>query len=239
MPKLTTLITCVFLLTLTGCQNKPNDSSEDVAGKNNNNQEQEQNPTSRVKVGDRADYLLDKDSARTSSMINRGTASALVTNHLPRVPAYLVALTYDLGITYFGDQNGTQDLEVPDAYFDPGFMEQLRSRGQMETATFSVRHLGFDDVTTMDGNSYPNCDVIEIYNIDTTSAANPAMVTMAHSLLQDAAIATTGNQKASVENLKIRARVHESVPVIGAAQLDIQGTTSGFNLKAGFDYEKP
>ena len=194
-------------------------------------------------VGELANYKLDKSRARTTSMIKRGTVVAEVIEHLPNDPdgaAYMTKMDYDLRVSFVGEKKGTVNLKAPEEFFTEAFLKQLRQDGQVDTPKFKVRHLGYGDAKNMDKKLYKNADIIEIYDVDTSTAKTLSFFGFAYSVLQDAAIAKLGpDGNANIEDLVIKAYVHSSVPVIGAAKIDLSGKTSGYNFKAGFDFYIP
>jgi hypothetical protein len=183
-------------------------------------------------VGERADYELDRSAARTSSLIQDGTLSLYITQHLPDQQggaAYETKLDYDFRLRYAGRQQGTKGMAVPFQFFTPEFMAELRRTGHYESASFKVDHLGYADARNLDGHLYENCDKIRIYDIEDLDAP---FVQVAVGLLE-AAVA------APIDDFVIVAHIKEGEPVLGAVKLDIAGKYSGLNVKAGADFRTP
>lgn len=185
-------------------------------------------------VGEKVKYKLDNSRARTTSMIKKGWFTAEVTEYLPDAangPAFNTKLTYDLTISWVGRKVGTKELEAPEQYFRPEFLEQLRSSKTMDLGTFKVAHKGFATVSTMNGKRYRNCDKILIHDIKNDPAEWSGFVRAAvHQITQ-----VTGVAETEIKNLKILAHVKSGIAVLGAVKIDISGQASGFDFKAGFD----
>src|SRR5690606_25913143 len=117
-----------------------------------------------AQVGDVADDQGDLDRRRTPSysrsgnlnteveMFNAGSGSDDCT--------YTTRIEYEFVIQCMGTRAGTRVLEVPAEFFTPEFKEELRTTGHYESEQFKIDHQGFADARTLDGNFYPNCDVI-------------------------------------------------------------------------------
>ncbi|MCB0366139.1 MAG: hypothetical protein H6624_15415 [Bdellovibrionaceae bacterium] len=243
MRTLTMAMIALMTISLFSCQKKPSDSADEVAAKNNNNNNPPGNQSQwrPIRMGEMADYELDKNSRRTSPLVNRGSATAKVVNQggSGANAFYVISLDYDIDVTYVGGQTGQQNIDTPAYFFTDALMDELRQKKQMDLTSFKIRHLGIEDANTLDGQSYDKCDVVEIYDVQQGALAQgPSVIGLAESLMADTAAATTGTMNASVDNLVIRARLHPSVPVMGAVQLDIQASSGGLPLKAGFDYKK-
>ena len=192
---------------------------------------------SRDPLGERAPYQLDKSRARTTSMIESGSADAVVTEYLPnheRGPSYNVDLNYDFVVQFYGHQKGTSKWAFSKEFFEPGFMENLRATGSYVTPDYKIRHEGYADAQNKDGVLYPHCDVILIYDVVIPEGKN------AISSILEAAAGMNPNAKGNpqIEDLKIRAHIFAATPVLGAVKLDLSGVTQGMNVKAGFDYHK-
>lgn len=184
-------------------------------------------------VGEEADYEVDPSNDRTMSMIRDGEANATVTQALPDHPdgpAYEVKLDYTFEIRWQGTREGTRTMAVPQEYFTEEFMEQLREEGEYVGPDFKMRHLGYADARTMDGNFYPNCDKILIYDIETDQKQT----------LRNISRDLFGvGPKNDIEDLEIETHVKVGMPVLGAVKLDVSGRYSGMRVKAGADYVAP
>lgn len=196
-------------------------------------------------VGDFAHYDLDRNPARTTSMILAGkfdvTVDAYVPDHADG-PAYETSLEYDFNVQMVGRKKGAEKMMVPADYFEPDFLQNLRDTGRYDGAGFKVRHEGYVDARTIDGTLYANCDKILIYDIQTaamqSSMANGAgrFLAVARDLIAMAARSQLG-VSGDVQDLQVRAAIYPGVPVLGAVKLDISGIVSGFRFKAGADYK--
>ena len=191
-------------------------------------------------VGERADYILDRDPARTSSMVQEGTMTAYVRAFVPPEnggPAYDSAIDYAFKIRFLGWQRGTETMSIDDDYFTPEFMVNLRANGEYHGDKFDVRWLGYVDAHTLEGIDYPRCDDILIYNID--QGFHSPFVAVAQGLLARAAGVRGAVPNDTIENLEIRAAIFAGVPVLGAVKLDVSGQYQGTDVKAGADYDAP
>ena len=192
--------------------------------------------TPRDPIGENLNYQLDKNGARTTSMIQSGAATATVTEFIPehqQGPSYNVNLDYDFVVQYYGRQKGSTKWAFAQEFFDPDFLVKLRETGLYETPDYKIRHEGFADARNLDGNFYPNCDKILIYDVKIPEATQIAPILYAAAGVDPNAVA-----KPPIENLKIRAHLFAGIPVLGAVKLDLSGVVQGMNAKAGFDYKK-
>ncbi len=192
-------------------------------------------------VGDKAHYDLDRNSSRTTSMILSGKVDVSVDAYIPGHKdgaAYESSMTYDFNVQMVGRKSGTQKVNVPADYFSPEFMANLRANGSYIGPDFKIQHEGFVDARTMDGNLYPHCDKILIYDMKTygTDSQLGGLFTIAQDLIAMAAQSQLGT-RADVEDLRVRAAIFAGVPVLGAVKLDVSGIVSGFNFKAGGDFK--
>ena len=172
-------------------------------------------------VGEQADYVVVNDPARTSSMIRSGTLDATVTEHLPDAEngeAFEVLINYDFVIQFYGRQSGSRAVEVPAEYFGEDFIRSLRQRGTYEHEKFKMRHDGFADAQNQDGQSYPSCDIVTMYDIDTGRDQGSFLPELA-----------------GIENLQIKLHIFHGTPVLGAVKIDVSGEYSGMPIKAGGD----
>lgn len=187
-------------------------------------------------LGETADYKVDRNSSRTTSMIQSGTMNASVDSYDPDNAdgaSYAVKIDYTLKIQFMGTRSGTEMVTVPEEYFTPEFMEDLRANGSYSSESFKVEHLGYADVRTMDGGVYPNCDKVRIYDIDTSKGGK--FVDFAKMLL------ASGQQHfdGDFEDMEIIGHIKEGLPVLGAAKIDVSGIYQGMRVKAGADYQRP
>lgn len=187
-------------------------------------------------VGERANYELDHSAARTSSMVQEGTMSAVVNGANDGGLTYDVQLDYRFKVRIVGMQTGSEHMPIDNAYFTPEFLEQLRNQGTYVGEKFKVRWLNFEDATTLDGHFYAHCDRILIYDIDAKADLPFALV--AQRLLVGAG-GGDPHTDASLENMEIKADIFYGVPVLGAVKLDVTGKFLGQNVKAGADYHSP
>ena len=189
-------------------------------------------------MGEKADYVLDKSGARTTSMVTDGTATGTVSAYLPnnpQGPSYNVQLNYDVTVRFYGRKQGSVDYPLTDKFFDEDFMVQLRQNGSYETPDYKIRHEGYEDATNMDGSFYAHCDKIRIYDVKV-----PQSVELRRLFLLAAGLNPDEPSLLSmpIENLQIVGHVFSGVPVLGAVKIDMSGTVQGINAKIGMDLKK-
>lgn len=188
------------------------------------------NLTAKDIVGQKADYLLDKDPNRTMKMIKSGTVTASVVNFQesgPTGPTYEVSMDYHFKVSLMGNYDGTQSTNLEEEFFTPQFIENLRKTGHYEGPYFKADHKGYADAKTMDGNFYPHCDKVLLYDLKNP---NPFMDMLAESV---------GVTRADLKDGKVLAHIYPGIPVLGAVKIDMSGVSSGMNVKAGGDYVAP
>jgi hypothetical protein len=169
-------------------------------------------------IGERANYVLDHSSSRTSSMILDGTMTSVVNGASGDGTGYVVQLDYRMKLRLLGTKSGSKSMAVDTAFFTPEFLVQLRNQGSYVGAHFKVQWLGYEDATTSDGRFYQACDKVRIYDIDT------------------AAPFSFGDD---IDDMQIKADIYYGVPVLGAVKLDVSGKYAGQNVKMGVDYRAP
>lgn len=184
-------------------------------------------------IGERANYKLDSSSDRSSWLIKRGEAKAAVTEY--RVdekfgPGYVITINYDLDIRFYGKQTGTIALLVPELVFGDQFYPDLIATHPIKMGGFDIDYEGMSSATDSASNSYDQCFMTRIFNIDPkyypkdmTSGAVLVLWQKHQGLLSD------------IEELEIKLKVHPSVPVLGAVQIDISGMSTGIDFSAGLD----
>ncbi len=187
-------------------------------------------------VGEKANYQLDKNGNRTTSLVSAGSAKASVTEFIPdheQGPSYNVNLDYDITVQFYGRQTGTAKWAFVEEFFDPNFMVRLRETGTYETPDYKIRHEGFADARNLDGSVYPRCDKVLIYDVKI-----PDRHKLEQIIYGAAGLNPTAMGNPPVENLEIRAHIYAGVPVLSAVKLDLSGVVQGMPAKAGFDYKR-
>ena len=197
---------------------------------------------SRNPEGEFAKYKLDRNQSRTSSLIKKGT---LVFSVGPFKPdsgsspgSYPSKLTYDIRAAIAGHLHGEKVLDIPAEFFTPEFVIRLRKEGTIDEGIFKLKHMGFEDVQTIFGMKYPQCDKILAYDVKLSSAkdfASLLMETMGQAYYEEIQ-EDFDHDLASVKNAKVLFYLSPGIPVIGAVKLDASAKISGFAIKAGFDY---
>lgn len=190
-------------------------------------------------VGERANYMLDKNASRTSGMVVSGKASGYVDEFLPNHPdgpSYSVKLDYEFVVSLMGTYKGSMKMVFADEFFSPAFMQELRKTGYYESPEFKIKYEGRADARNLDGGFYPQCDKIFIYDIKISPAFR---LKVAHAPIGKSIKGRKKRAGPTIENLQIHAHIFEGVPAIGAVKLDLSGKVQGVATKAGFDYKKP
>lgn len=173
-----------------------------------------------VSVGDRASYVLNKDSNRTSQGIESGASEVVIDSSDEQSGHYNILVNYNVAFSCGNTKETTLRLRVPDNVFALGFYSNLQFLGQMEFGTMKLEHLGKEDAIDADGRVYSQCHCVRIYDID-----------------QSGLLEISGDRMftADIDNLEINIKVCNEIPAIGAVQMDIQGSFSGMTQKIGFD----
>jgi hypothetical protein len=167
-------------------------------------------------LGEFADYQLNRDSNRTSAAVSSGSLQAVVQERIDDGPdgaGFGIAAHYSFMVRPIGRQEGDNRLFVPDFYFEPQFLDELRATGEYIGAHFKARHLGYASVTNRDGREWMDCDVVRFYDIY--------------------------DPQSEVRELEITTHIKTEQPVLGAVRLDVYGIYKGVRLKAGFDLTNP
>lgn len=182
-------------------------------------------------LGQTADYTIDRDPARTSSIVKSGTVHASVPHYLENAesgPSYQVNLDYAFNMGFLGQYEGTEETVIEKEFFTTEFIEKLRKSGTYKGKYFTAHHQGFADAKNMDGKFYPHCDKVLL-----TDLKKPGSFSFIKALLSHIAVGERGN----IEDLKALAHISLGVPVIGAVKLDVSGLYEGIAVKAGGDYD--
>ncbi|MFM8316610.1 MAG: hypothetical protein ACKOA8_20195 [Deltaproteobacteria bacterium] len=184
-------------------------------------------------LGQSANYKIDKDPKRTSSMLKSGTIKISVPGEakdLSQGPAYRVKIDYDFNISLMGPYKGTKETQIEKEYFSEEFLENLRKTGHYEGQYFKADHLGYADAKNLDGKFYPHCDKILLYDLKepaTVNFFNEFLGTLANPEISD---------REDIQDVKVLAHVYVGVPVLGAVKVDVSGIYQGMAVKAGGDY---
>ncbi len=176
-----------------------------------------------------ANYQLDKSSSRTTSIVKDGSVSMGVVGQSP----YKLKITYRLKLSVGGNRQGDLLIDLPEGFFEGEFMDKLRRDGHFETSSLKIDHLGYSDVTTLDGHSYAHCDIVKIYDIVLSKETKGLF-----KLLKD----LSGDDLAAEEDFKdisIVGAVYPGIPVLGAVKVDLAGKYLGVSVRAGGDYVSP
>jgi hypothetical protein len=188
-------------------------------------------------VGQKAPYKLDKNPKRTTSTLKDGNFLTTIKSYhanLSSGPAMEVDLDYKFNVQFMGEQTGVETGFLEYEYFTPEFMEKLRKDGKYESENFKAIHQGFKNVKTLQGKSYPNCDVVLLYDIK--DSVNNRLKSMLSEFLATIVQAET---KADIQDMKVLVHIYPGIPVLSAALIDVSGKYDGMAVKAGADYQAP
>lgn len=183
-------------------------------------------------VGENAGYELNRSRDRTSWVIRGGEGVGTVTelrNDEKIGAAYVVSIEYSFDILFHGQQNGVIGLLVPAAMFEDQFYDDLQQRHPAKLGVFDIDYLGTGNARDNDNNSYDQCLLLRIFNIDPNYQP----------VVRDAskiAVLFHESTMGEVENLELKLKTHESIPVLGAVQIDISGKARGIDFRAGLDF---
>jgi hypothetical protein len=176
-----------------------------------------------------ANYQLDKNSSRTTSIVKDGAISMSV---VPEAP-YKLKINYRLKLSIGGNRQGNLIMQLPDGFFSDDFVARLRQVKHLETPSLKIDHIGFADASTLDGHVYPNCDMVKIYDI-VPSSETAALFRLLK--------VVSGNELAAEEDFKdvsLVGAIYPGVPVLGAVKFDLAGKYMGVSVRAGGDYVAP
>lgn len=178
-------------------------------------------------LGQKANYKVDLNPARTSNMIKGGTIVANVAKKQETAsgPTYIVDLNYTFKVTFLGNQTGVESVAVEEKFFTEEFIKELREKKHYEGENFKADHMGFADAKTLDGKMYKNCDKILMYDMKKP----PAFVDELFARVVD-------DTRAEIKDMKALLHIYQGLPVLGGAKVDISGKYQGNNVKAGADY---
>ena len=184
-------------------------------------------------LGQAANYNIDKDPKRTSSMLKSGTIKLSIPKEgedQSKGPAYQVRIDYKFKVALMGDYAGSKETQVEKEYFTEDFLKTLREKGHYEGQYFKADHLGYADAKNMDGKFYPNCDKVLLYDLKEPSALNLFKDLLANMVNPGDA------DRSDIQDLKVLTHIYVGVPVLGAVKVDISGDYQGVAVKAGGDY---
>lgn len=188
-------------------------------------------PPATSPVGENADYVLNDSSERSSWIIKNGKADATVKSYQasgPFGPGYVVEISYDLSVRFKGRQQGTIGLLVPEQIFAANFINELAANHPMSFGSFDLDYHGEASAKDANDRLYNPCSKTRIFNINSNNRPNTSHTNGVYVLY------SMGDE---IENLEVKMKVHDSVPVVGAVELDVSGKASGISFKAGFDYK--
>lgn len=178
-------------------------------------------------IGETANYKLDKDPKRTSSMINSGKMKVTVAKaqEMASGPGYVIDIDYVFNVNFLGNQTGAEYVTVEKEFFTEEFIVNLREKKHYEGAYYKADHVGYADAKTMEGKLYKNCDKVLLYDMKS-----------APKFLVDLFADITDGERAKIQNMKALVHVYPGIPAMGGAKIDVTGKSSGQNVKVGADY---
>jgi hypothetical protein len=184
-------------------------------------------------LGQSANYNIDKDPQRTSSMLKSGTVKLSVPKEgeeQNKGPAYQVNIDYQFKVALMGNYQGSKVTQLEKEFFTEEFLVNLREKKHYESPYFKADHLGYADAKNLDGKFYPHCDKILIYDMKQPGEFNfftELLATMVNPEDPD---------RVDIQDLKALAHIYAGVPVLGAVKVDVSGNYNGMHVKAGGDY---
>lgn len=162
-----------------------------------------------AKVGDNVSYILSKDYDRSSWFIENGKAILTVEdmNAGENKNDLILAISYSFEVTLYKTISGSINIPVPLSMFNEDFTEDLKKNGTLIQEGFKIDYLGTTSAEDFNGNFYDQCTAMRIYDI----------------------------KDSGFDDLKFEIRVHPSIPLLGAVELNISGEVEGFEFIAGLD----
>lgn len=188
-----------------------------------------------VSVGDQVSYQKNSDKSRTSSIILNATGALKVTKQITAGnlgAGYEVELVYSLDVKAKGPQTGTLTIFVPEKIFAQGFFNGLpSSNNPMALGAIAAAQLGTETAKDTKGNVYNDCIKVQLTNIDPDFAGPQDTVKVVSF--------THAGKIEYVTKLEITIKTHQTVPVLGAVEMDIKGTSdSDIDFIVGMDLVK-
>lgn len=193
-------------------------------------------------IGERAAYSLNDSSERSSWVIKTGKADAKIVrfeeNDPEYGPGFIMEINYEMDVRFKGKQKGKINILVPEEVFYANFISEFARNHPRSYGTFDIDYLGMVNATDANKRSYNSCAKVKIFNVSTnyTPRGSRGIRMLSH---ESISFDTAGNRISAVdfEDLEIIMKVHPSLPVLGAVQLDVSGVAFGVSFKAGFDYK--
>lgn len=188
-----------------------------------------------VSVGDQVSYQKSADKSRTSRIILNATGALKVTKQITSGDlgaGYEVELVYSLDVMAKGQQTGTLTIFVPERIFAQGFFNGLpSSNAPMVLGAITAAQLGTSAAKDTKGTVYNDCVNVQLTNVDHEFSGAPDNVKVV-SFTHDGKIKF-------VTKLEITLKAHQSIPVLGAVEMDIKGTSdSDIDFNVGMDLVK-
>jgi hypothetical protein len=134
-----------------------------------------------------------------------------------------VNLAYDFDVKTIGRKQGEQVVPMPKAFFTQDFITKLKNAKTWKFEKWTASYEGTEDVQTEAGAFFPACDKIRITNLP-----QPLKLTEALELWS--------NSLAAGETVDMTLYVTPSIPVFGAARVDLQTKIGPLEIKIGGDY---
>lgn len=185
-------------------------------------------------IGDKVEYEMNR--GRTSWIIRSGKGSLTVMSHRAtgeHGPGYVVKMEYALDVIMRGEQKGDIGLFIPEKIFEETFLHELAAAKKMSFGSFDITYSGQGRATTAHGMSY-DCFKARVNNIKPDHKLSLRGVEAELSWINH-----HGSIK-WVKDLELNISFNNQVPVIGAVQLDIKGTTNnGITFEGGLDAKFP
>ncbi len=182
------------------------------------------------RIGERADYELDRNRNRTTSLIQAGSLKTTILGYNEAgensEATYTTEIAYKLDILMAGKQEGVEKPMIAESFFNDEMIHRLRAEKEIQTDNYKAKHLGYQTVKNKDGVVYENCDIIYFYDINMGLSSE----------LNHILFALLGQHDGRfLDNVSAKLARKAGLPVLSLAKIDIAGRHSGIRFKAGFD----
>lgn len=183
-------------------------------------------------IDEEAAYVLNESRDRTSWIIKEGRADTKVTHYDSTSefgPGYVIKIDYDMDVRFKGKRSGTINLLVPQEVFVAGFLADLESSHPKRFGGFDLDFHGRENAKDANDRNYNSCTKTRIFNVNPNyrpiNRGAREIIVLSHE-----------SQGFEIKDLEINMKIHNSLPVLGAVQLDVSGMAAGISFRAGFDY---
>ena len=174
-------------------------------------------------VGQTAHYDVSTDPSRTSRLVSSGTLDLQAVSKNDQAATYALKVDFTVA-TAFGNQSGSETIDLPSGLFDQSLVADLKTKGTYTSGQTTVVYKGQMD-KTVGTVTYPATDILVV-----TSQVSSQLAASAYSYLG------APKAPASPDMVTLVIYVSPKVPLLGAVSIDMSGMASGIMLKVGADY---